>query len=308
MSKQASRQTRSYLMKRFEEVGIHPRSKLGQNFLIDLNLIEMIASSAFLEENDVVLEVGTGMGSLTGIMAKTAGHIITVELDTVLYDMAADELAEFDNIQQIQADILENKNRLNQGVLQAIHEALEARPGAKFKLVANLPYNVATPLMSNLLLTDHPPDLMSVTIQKELADRICARPRTKDYGALAIWMQAQCDVETVRVMAPTVFWPRPKVDSAIIRITRNERKRKRIKDLTFFHEFTRAMFFHRRKFLRSELISAFKKRITKEQVDKVMGSLDLKPTARAEELPVGTFLTLSERMRSLLPEGDTKIL
>ena len=312
---QVQAQTRTYLMKKFEAMGIRPQSRLGQNFLIDLNLLRLLHESGNITENDVILEVGTGTGSLTAPMANKAAVVITVELDPVMQNLAKQELFGRENVRFIKLDILKNKNRLRDEVLDAIREEL-AKPGLggekrQFKLVANLPYNVATPLISNLLLTDIPPSLMCVTIQKELADRIVAKPQSKDWGALSLWIQAQCRAEIVRIMPPTVFWPRPKVDSAIIRLTLDEKKRSKIPDLKFYNEFCRAIFFHRRKFLRAELCSAFKHTIPKERIDGIMDEMQFDTTTRAETLPLKTMQRLSELCRRellKLPEKERKIL
>ncbi len=306
-----TQQTRSYLMKKFESIGIRPRAKLGQNFLIDLNLLRLLHESAAIDSHDVILEVGTGTGALTAAMSEKAAAVITVELDAVLHELAKQELFGRDNVRFLQADILRNKNRLNEEVLEAVQKELDVDPARRFKLVANLPYNIATPLISNLLLTERPPHSMIVTIQKELADRITAKPGTKDWGALSLWLQSQCRCETVRVMPPSVFWPRPKVNSAILKIVYDEKRRKKIPDLKFFHEFVRAIFFHRRKFLRSELCSAFKKTISKEKVDGIMQELGFDEKTRAETLDLKTMLRLCERCRKELehlPEKERKIL
>ena len=308
MTGSSENQTRSYLMRRFETLGIHPRGKLGQNFLIDLNLLRLLYESAQIDQNDVVLEVGTGTGSLTSAMADRAAAVITVEVDPIMHEMARQELFGKKNIRFFLTDILENKNRLSQEVLEAIRQEVAAGPGRRFKLCANLPYAAATPLISNLLLSDVPPCSMTVTIQKELADRIAARPKTSHYGALGVWIQALCDTRIVRVMPPSVFWPRPKVDSAIVQITANPKKRARIADLRFFHQFVRAIFFHRRKFLRSVLCSAFKGKLEKQTVDGVMEKLGLGETARADALPVETIIRLSDQFRELLPEEKREIL
>ncbi len=149
---------------------------------------------------------------------------------------------------------------------------MSAAPGRRLKLVANLPYNIATPILSNLLMLEPPPHSMTATIQKELAERIAARPGSKDYGALSIWIQAQCRVEILRLLPPEAFWPRPKVSSAFLQITVDGRLRGRIPDRKFFHDFVRAMFCHRRKFLRSELLSVVKGRMGKPEVERAAGA------------------------------------
>src|SRR3954462_15605801 len=212
------RQTKTFLLERFREMGIRPDTRHGQNFLIDLNLVELIISAADLMSDDVVLEVGTGTGSLTALMAAHAASVVTVEIDAHLFELASEQLIDLPNVTMLKLDALRNKNAIDDRVLDAVGEQLAAAPGRRFKLVANLPYNIATPLLSNLLLARHVPDSMTVTIQKELAERIVAPPSTKDYSALSVWIQSQCTAEIVRLMPPSVFWPEPKVTSAILKI------------------------------------------------------------------------------------------
>jgi len=294
----AEKQTRSFLMRRFQEAGIRPETRHGQNFLIDMNLQDLLVRSAELGPDDVVLEVGTGTGALSALMARQAAAVVTVEIDRDLSQLASEELHGLENVTMIQTDALKRKSQIAPEVLEAVDEQLAAASTRRFKLAANLPYNIATPLISNLLMLDRPPELMTVTIQKELADRIAARPGTSDYGALSIWVQSQCRVEVVRVMPPTVFWPRPKIFSAIIRIVLDQSLRGRIPDRDFFHDFVRSMFFHRRKFLRSQLLSACKDRLGKPEVDTVLENLGLDPTIRAEQLDVETFLRLSQAVQA----------
>jgi len=291
------RQTASFLMRRFQEVGLQPDKRRGQNFLIDLNLLQVLVDAADLSARDVVLEVGTGLGSLTAMLAQRAGAVITVEVDAHLHQLASEVLFGFTNVTMLLQDALRNKNNLHANVLAAVQSELDKDPARRFKLAANLPYNIATPIISNLLLTPITPVSMTVTIQKELAERITARPSTKDYSALSIWIQSQCAVRTLRVMPPDVFWPRPKVDSAIIHIVPDPEKRARIPDLRFFHTFVRAMFFHRRKFLRSVLLSATKEQLSKPAADRILQALGHGHDARAEQLDVEAMLALCEAVR-----------
>ncbi len=303
------RQTVSYLNRRFREVGLEPNKRHGQNFLVDLNLVRLIEASGDIQPNDVVLEVGTGTGSLTGMLAEKACKVVTVEIDEHLYQLASEELERFDNILMLRQDALKNKNKLSDKVLEPLMELVNEEPGRQFKLIANLPYNVATPIISNLLLLDTPPAMMSVTIQKELGDRMMAKPSTKDYSALSIWMQALCEIQMIRVLPPGVFWPAPKVDSAIMQIRHIPEKRANIHDLPFFHKFTRALFFHRRKFLRSVVISAFKETMNKQDVDSVLDQLDFySSNTRAEELPVEQILIMSEAFATKQKEVVAAIL
>jgi 16S rRNA (adenine1518-N6/adenine1519-N6)-dimethyltransferase len=200
----------------------------------------------------------------------------------------------------LQQDALKNKNQFHPRVLEAVRLELGKAPGRRLKLAANLPYSVATPVISNLLATDLVPASMTATIQKELAERITAVPGTRDYGALSIWIQSQCRTQIIRILPPDVFWPRPKVESAIVQIVPEAERRARIPDLSFFHSFVRAMFFHRRKLLRSELVSAFRNELDKPAVDAVLAERGLSPTARAEELDADAMLALSETVRRRL--------
>jgi len=301
MAKQ-NRQTISYLSSRFEDVGLNPNKRHGQNFLIDLNLIQLLARSAKLTPNDVVLEIGTGMGSLTGMLADQAAQVVTVEIDQYLYQMAREELEEYENIEMLKQDCLKNKNNFAPEVIEAIKRHLAVDENRVFKLAANLPYNVATPIIANLLRCEVVPASMTVTIQKELADRIVAKPGSKDYGSLSIWMQSMCDCEIVRIMSPKVFWPRPKVESAIIHIEHRPEKRAAFPDIDFFYAFVRAMFFHRRKFMRSVAVSAFKRQLEKPHVDEVLQAMSLGADARTEQLTLEQLQELCEHFRQKVIE------
>jgi 16S rRNA (adenine1518-N6/adenine1519-N6)-dimethyltransferase len=296
-----SRQTKSYLMARFREMGIAPATRHGQNFLIDLNLHDVIIKAADLSDRDIVLEIGTGTGALTELMAQRAAAVVTVEIDGHLFELASETLIDYPHVTMLRTDALRNKNNFNPAVLDAIGAELAATPGRRLKLVANLPYNIATPVLSNLLACEFTPQMMVATIQLELAQRIVAQPWSKDYSALSAWMQCQATVEIVREMAPSVFWPEPKVQSAIVRITIDPERRAAVPDLRYFHQFTKAIFLHRRKFLRANMVAALKGSLEKPDVDEVLAEMELAPDARTEQLDVPTLLRLAELVRQRAP-------
>ena len=296
------RQTKSFLIERFREVGIQPATRHGQNFLIDLNLQLLIVDSADLSPQDVVLEIGTGTGALTALMAQRAGAVITVEIDGHLFELASELLLEHENVTMLKHDALKNKNTFDQRIMDAVGLELAKDPTRRLKLVANLPYNIATPVLSNMLTCEYIPHSMVATIQKELADRIVARPWSKDYGALSVWMQCQANTEIVRIMAPGVFWPPPKVESAIVRIVVDAERRAQVPDRHYFHQFVKAIFIHRRKFLRANIVAAMKAHLSKAEVDEAIAPMDFSPDTRTEQLDVPTLLKLTELIRARAPE------
>jgi 16S rRNA (adenine1518-N6/adenine1519-N6)-dimethyltransferase len=297
-----SRQTKTFLIDRFREMGIRPATRHGQNFLIDLNLQRLIVDAADLTARDVVLEIGTGTGALTTMMAPQAAAVVTVEIDAHLFELASEQLIDLPNVTMLRIDALRNKNNLDERIMAEVGKHLAAGPGRRLKLVANLPYNIATPILSNLLLTRHVPHSMTATIQKELADRITARPSTKDYSALSVWIQSQCTAEIVRVLPPSVFWPAPKVTSAVIRLTVDPQRRADIRGLEYFHQITKALFLHRRKFLRANLMSAMKHHLDKEQVDSVLEEMGFAPDTRTEQLDFNTLIKLADRIQASAPD------
>jgi 16S rRNA (adenine1518-N6/adenine1519-N6)-dimethyltransferase len=297
-----TRQTKTFLIERFREMGIRPATRHGQNFLIDLNLQRLIVDAAELTTDDVVLEIGTGTGSLTAMMAPLAAAVVTVEVDAHLFELASEQLIDLPNVSMLKLDALRNKNNFDDRVMEEVGKHLSAAPGLRLKLVSNLPYNIATPVLSNLLLSRHVPHSMTVTIQKELADRITASPSTKDYSALSVWIQSQCTAEIVRVLPPSVFWPAPKVTSAVIRLIVDPERRAAISDLQYFHQITKALFLHRRKFLRANLLAAMKQHLDKEQVDAILQEMGFAADTRTEQLDVDTLIKLADTVRTAAPD------
>jgi 16S rRNA (adenine1518-N6/adenine1519-N6)-dimethyltransferase len=297
-----TRQTLSYLRNLFDERGIRPKNKLGQNFLIDLNLIDLVVRAAELSRQDLAIEVGSGTGSLTVKLAERAGAVLSFEIDTAFAALTQEAVhahfalfasarppqeqqgARQEHVRLLHADALRNKNELNPDLLSTVGELLQASGACRVKLVANLPYAVAVPVISNLLLTTLPVERMVVTVQWEIAERLLAPLNTRDYGALAVLIQSLAEVELVRKLAPSVFFPRPQVESAIVRIRPDADKRGRVGDVQRFRHFLRDLYAHRRKNLRGALASIPGCSLDKPAIDAQLAELGIDGTIRAETL------------------------
>lgn len=297
------RQTRTHLISLFQELGLHPRGDLGQNFLIDLNLLEMIVQEARLGPDDVVLEVGAGTGGLTTYLSAAAA-VVSVEYDTNMYGLACRAIEGRDNVTLINTDALKSKNQIAPVVMDAVRRELSVDPKRRLKLVANLPYSIGTSVIANLIASDLPWELMVVTIQWELAERMLAKPKTGDYSPLSVFLQSQCDLKLLRKLGPSVFWPRPTIDSAIVRIDPNLEARAKIVDRSEFQLFLRDIFTQRRKHLRGVVVNLYKQRLSKQQIEGVLESLQLPLETRAEELTVGQLVELSNRLQRCI-QGET---
>ena len=302
------RQTQSYLRSLFAQRGMAPQHRFGQNFLVDLNLHDLIVKTAGVGPDDVVLEVGPGAGAMTSLMAATGAVVVAVDIDPAMVALTREATAGLPNVRVLQADALAGKNTLNPEVLDNVRAGLAVSPSRRFKLVANLPYNVATPVVSNLLV--HPelcPVKLVVTIQLELAERMRAAPATAHYGALSVLVQALADCELVRVLRPSVFWPRPKVESAVVAITPDPARRAEVGDLPWFHRVVRQVFLYRRKNLRGVLHSLWKheRDWTKPEVDALLESIGLSGMIRAEAMNVEEFRSLADALKARLgPASD----
>jgi 16S rRNA (adenine1518-N6/adenine1519-N6)-dimethyltransferase len=302
MSKPPVRQTQSYLRGLFAKRGLSPRHRLGQNFLIDLNLHDLIADAAEVGPGDLVLEVGTGAGALTSLMAARGAEVLAVEVDPGMAELAREATAGA-NVTILNMDALAGKHAIEPRALDALRAARGPAGDRPYKLVANLPYNIATPLIMNLLVDDAiRPERMVVTIQKELAERMTAPAGSPDYGALSVLIQALAEVEIARILPPSVFWPRPKVDSAVVAIRPTPAKREAVGDLPWFHRIVREVFLHRRKNLRHVLAHLDRDRLSKPDVDALLAALAIDPTLRAEALPVDRWIALAAALKARL--GD----
>ena len=296
------RQTQSYLRNLFARKGIEPKHRYGQNFLIDLNIHDLIVRASEVGPGDVVLEIGPGTGALTTLMAVTGATVIAVDIDPAMAGLTAEATAGMPNVRVLTADALAGKNKLNAEMLDNVRSGLAAGPDRRFKLVANLPYNAATPIISNLLV--HPelcPSRIVATVQLELAERMIARADTDAYSALSVVIQAITDAQIVRTLSPGAFWPRPKVDSAVVALVPGPVKRSAIGDLPWFHSVVRQIFLHRRKNLRRVVYSLWRAEWTdKAEVDTLLDSLGLTGQVRAEAMSVPQHIMLAAALRERL--------
>jgi 16S rRNA (adenine1518-N6/adenine1519-N6)-dimethyltransferase len=286
------RQTLSYIKGLLASRRLMPKNKMGQNFLIDLNLLDVILKTAELTKADCVLEVGTGTGSLTAKMADQAGGVFTVELEYELYDLARNLLCAWRNVRQLHGDALAGKNVINPDLYAGWDQLAADLNLPRRKLVANLPYAIATPLIGNLLISDVVIERMVVMVQWELAERMVAVPGTKDYGSLAVLVQALADASIVRKIAPTNFWPQPAVDSAVVLIQPRPEKRAAAGDVKKLRAFLRDLYTQRRKHLRQALVGWPRGRRDKADVDARLAKLGIDGSVRAETLGVADHLRL----------------
>lgn len=250
--KNAHVQTKREIDRRLAESGMRPRKRFGQHFLIDGNLMRRLVTSADLRPSDTVLEVGGGTGGLTDLLVDCAGRVICVELDRDLLAILRSRFAVADNVTIMEGDVLESKHRIRSDVAEMLRSQTTGDSG-EVKLVANLPYQIATPLIMNLLVDFPEVRQLCFTVQAEVGERLLAEPGGKTYGPLSIVAQTLSDVERIARLSPEVFWPRPAVESVMLSMKvkpepfRDKAERRR------FSEIVRGAFDHRRKTLRTSL-------------------------------------------------------
>jgi 16S rRNA (adenine1518-N6/adenine1519-N6)-dimethyltransferase len=243
-------QSKHQIQQLLAAAGASPNKRLGQNFLIDMNLMQLLVAVALISCDDVVLEVGCGTGSLTEAISEKAGMCIAVEYDRKLAEIAKKQLADTGNVEIVNCDILADKHTINRIVLERIQTYRRKYTG-RLLLVANLPYQVASPVMINLVTGPVQIDAMYVTIQKEAAQRMSADCSGKDYGPLSIFLAAAGDTRIMRILKPTVFWPQPKVDSAMVSFIGSEEKIRQIRNFELLSAVVNLFMGHRRKMLKS---------------------------------------------------------
>lgn len=285
------RHTKRDLIGIFKERGLRAKRLLGQSFLIDHNLLEVICRTAELAEDDVVLEIGAGTGMLTWHLARTGSRVIAVELDADLCEIAREYVGSHDNVQLIHADIHGPRKTLNPTVRAAVKREL---PERTLKVVSNLPYCISTDLVLSLVELSLPVERLVLVVQKEFANRLLARPGTRNYGPLTVLVRAQATVERLRDLAPSVFWPVPDVTSTLMVIRPDSERRAQIRRYRRFRSLVQTLFTQRRKAMRRALSSMPKPRLSSEQADAALEAADIPPDARPDTLGVRQLIRLAE--------------
>lgn len=292
-------QTKRQIQQLLSSASIRPNKRLGQHFLIDLNLMRLLIKTANIEKKDIVLEVGCGTGSLTETIAEKAGWCIAVECDTKLAEITKNQLKDKGNTEIINSDVLKSQNTISQAVLKALGQASEKYPG-RILLVANLPYSVASPVMLNLIKGPTIADGMYVTVQKEVADRMTASPGSSNYGILSIYLQAAGEVKTIRVVRPTAFWPAPQVSSSMVSFLRQKEKVSRIYNMSLFSETVKLFMGHRRKMLKACTKSACGELARITSWPKIFDQCSIDSTRRPEQLWPLDYITLANQCYRVL--------
>lgn len=285
-------QTKHQVQQLLASAGVGPNKKLGQNFLIDLNLIRYLLDQAAITKDDLVLEVGCGTGSMTEGIAERAGGVIVVEYDRVLGKIAQARLADQEHVTIIHGDALKNKNAINEEAAKLI-EKRKADFGGRFMLVANLPYNIAASLMANLIVNEPFVDAMYVTIQKEVALRMSAKPGDNLYGILSIIMEAAGNVRFMKKLPQSVFWPAPKVESAMVEFVRDEEKISKIRNLQILKEVVSLFMGHRRKMIKACTKFASGSLSDIKDWSEIFAQSEVDPTKRSEKIAANDFVNIA---------------
>ena len=299
------------LRARLNRAGIRPSTRRGQNFLLDTNQLRFIAETGNLSARDVVLEVGPGSGFLTRRLALSGCMVLGVELDHGLLPVAQEETGGLPNVFYLRADILGGKNRLNPEVVSRLEELLQLRArtlreeGAEgedaqpvLKSVSNLPYSAGTPFIMNALASPLPWNLGVFLLQLEVAERIVAPPGGKNYGAISIAASLAAATAIEREVSPKCFWPRPNVDSAVIKMTFKPVADRLALPWIALRSVTNAVFGSRRKILKNALKGLF----PDTDIGAMLAEMNLDPECRGETLPPEAFLAIAHRTRGATPE------
>ncbi|MUK88082.1 16S rRNA (adenine(1518)-N(6)/adenine(1519)-N(6))-dimethyltransferase RsmA [Ornithinibacillus sp. L9] len=261
------------------------KKSLGQNFLVDVNILNNIISHTGIDKEAGAIEVGPGIGALTEQLAIHADKVVAYEIDQRLLPILEDTLQDYDNVHVIHEDILKAD------VQEMINKQFKAEQPVH--IVANLPYYITTPILMKLLRENLPISSLTVMIQKEVAERMAAKPNSKSYGSLTIAIQYYTDAEVVMHVPKSVFMPQPNVDSSILKLTRRKNPPVHVEDEDYFFPIVQACFAQRRKTLRNNLTSHFKGIYDKEEITTILDEINIDGTRRGESLTMEEFATLA---------------
>lgn len=274
-----------------KKYNLSAKKSLGQNFIIDPNILDNMVKIAGIDHDTNVIEVGPGIGALTEALAQSARQVLSFEIDQRFIPVLENELGHYDNLKIVHADALSVD--LKKYVEEYFDSALP------LALAANLPYYITTPILMHFLESDLDLESMTVMIQKEVAERLSARPGTKAYGSLSIAVQYYMQVEIAAIVPPTVFNPAPNIDSAIIHMSKYQEKPVEVEDEALFFRVVRQSFVQRRKTLRNNLIVGLgKEEAVKEKIDRAIESAGLDPKVRGESLSITEFAKLAEELQA----------
>lgn len=261
------------------------QKKFGQNFLIDGHVLDKIIAGAGVTKDDMVLEIGPGIGTMTQYLAEAAGKVVAVEIDRNLLPILQETLSDYDNVKVIHADVLS---------LDLEKLVQEENGGRPIKVVANLPYYITTPIIMALFEQHVPLANVTVMVQKEVAARMKSGPGSKDYGALSLALQYYAEPYIVANVPCNCFMPRPNVDSAVIRLTRYEEPPVQVKDEKMLFKIIRASFNQRRKTLQNGLNNSSELNFTKDQIAAAIAAAGFSPSVRGEALTLEQFARLTD--------------
>lgn len=274
-----------------EKYNLKLTKSLGQNFLRDESVVKKIVDAAEVSKNDTVIEIGPGIGCMTRELAKRAGTVVAVEIDKRLIQPLSDNLRDFSNVHIINKDIL--KMDVKREIVETVKGKQPSTKKEPLKVVANLPYYITTPIIMKLLEEGPTADLMVFMVQKEVADRMVAKPGSKDYGALSVAVQYYSGPEKVFNVSPSCFIPQPDVYSAVIRLNINKEPPVKIVSKELFFKTVKAAFGQRRKTLLNALANSGYFKQDKEEIKRILLDLGIDPGCRGETLSILQFAQLS---------------
>ena len=274
-----------------ERYGFNFKKGFGQNFLIDTNVLDNIADAAGITSEDTVLEIGPGFGSLTQTVAERAKKVISLEIDTKLIPILNETLADYNNIEIINKDVLKcDIDELSR----------EKNDGKPFKVVANLPYYITTPIIMDMLEKHSAVTSMTVMVQKEVAERMQAGPKSSDYGALSVAVQFYADTNIDMIVQPSCFMPRPKVAFAVITLKLRDKPSVDVKDKKLFFHIVKCAFGQRRKTLLNTLCNQGNFNMTKEEIGEIIRSAGLDERIRGEAMSLQEFGVLADKFYNII--------